>query len=118
MIVLLIQIMMVHSYIVFLVHPKSLSVIDGSTAMFTCRANNTDDIDFRINGTSASSEDIYNKGFNQYYVQIKSFDLTRNLSVSIVSSMYNNTLILCEADGLPGSLDQNSNTAILSIQGI
>ncbi len=41
--------------------------------------------------------------------------IRRNLSVS-VSSLYNNTEILCRAVGIDNNI--NSNTAILTVQGI
>ena len=39
---------------VFLVHPTSIVAVDGSTVEFTCTANDTDAIVYRVNGTEAS----------------------------------------------------------------
>ncbi len=101
-------------YTVFLVHPTSIAAVDGSTVEFTCTANNTDIISYRVNGTSASLGSVISKGFNQLGAEeLNTLVIRRNLSVT-VSSLYNNTEILCEADGSP---DVNSNTATLTVQG-
>ena len=100
----------------FLVHPTSIAGVDGSTAEFTCTANNSEDISYRINGLSTSSPEIINIGL---YEQQPGFDvvgdmtLRRNLSVT-VSSLYNNTEILCRAIG--NSIG-DSNTSTLTVQG-
>ena len=84
---------------------------------FTCTANNSEDISYRINGLSTSSPEIINTGL---YEQQPGFDLVgdmtlrRNLSVT-VSSLYNNTEILCTA--LKGIMGTSSNTATLTVQG-
>lgn len=100
-------------------HPCSKAAIDGTTAIFSCSAINTDDIDFRINGTSASSLDIFNQGFIQGPYEILDLyeiaTLRRNLTVN-VSSLYNNTEIWCEADG-DGVPDKMSSEAMLQVQG-
>ena len=83
---------------------------------FTCTANNSEDISYRINGLSTSSPEIANTGLFKQQVTFETvgdMTLRRNLSVT-VSSLYNNTEILCEADG---SSDVNSNTATLTVQG-
>ena len=101
--------------IVFLVDPESIGVVEGTTVEFTCTANNTDIIVYRVNDTSAGSNTIINKGFNQIgFEELSPMIIRRNLSVA-VSSLYNNTEILCEADGSP---DVESDTAILTVQGI
>ncbi len=101
--------------IVFLVHPESITAIDGTTVQFSCTANNTGNLGYRVNDTAASLSSVTSKGFTQMDVEeLGSMVLKRNLSVS-VSSLYNNTDILCEADGAP---DIDSNTAILTVQGI
>ena len=100
-------------YTVFLVHPTSIADVDGSTVEFTCTVKNTNAIIFRINGTTASYLHIMNKGFNQLDAEeLNSLATRRNLSVT-VSSLYNNTEILCRAF----SPQVDSNTAILTVQG-
>ena len=101
-------------YTVFLVHPTSIASVDGSTVEFTCTANNTEAIDYRVNDTSASLESVTSKGFNELDAEdIDTLVIRRNLSVT-VSSLYNNTEILCIAIGDP---NVNSNTATLTVQG-
>ena len=101
--------------IVFLVDPESISAIDGTTVEFTCTANNTDTIDYRVNDTSATQGSVTSKGFNQLDADdLGNMVTRRNLSVA-VSSLYNNTEILCRASGSP---NVDSNTAILTVQGI
>ena len=105
------------SRIVFLVNPVSVTAVDGTTVEFTCTANNTGDLSFRVNG-SAISQTIINKGFEQHPVafpeELGNMILRRNLTVT-VSSLYNNTKIHCEADGSP--MDMESKVAVLTVQG-
>ena len=97
----------------FLVHPTSVAAVDGSTVEFTCTANNTDTIVYRVNDTSASTAIVTSKGFNQLDAEeLDTLEFRRNLSVT-VSSLYNNTEILCRAF----SPEVNSNTATLTVQG-
>ena len=101
--------------IVFVVHPESISVVDGTTVEFTCTANNTDEVGYRVNDTSATQGSVTSKGFNQLDGDdLGNMVTRRNLSVA-VSSLYNNTEILCRASGSP---NVDSNTAILTVQGI
>ena len=98
----------------FLVHPTSIAAVDGSTVEFTCTANNTDSIVYRVNDTSATLGSVTSKGFDQLGAeQLDTLVFRRNLSVT-VSSLYNNTEILCRA--FNGDLG-NSNTATLTVQG-
>ena len=96
----------------FLVHPASIAAIDGSTVEFTCTANNTDAIVYRVNGSSASlgSDTRLSKGFTEIGAESLDTLVTRrnNLSVT-VSSLY-----MCRATGNP---NVNSNTATLTVQG-
>ena len=97
----------------FLVHPTSIAAVDGSTVEFTCTANNTDTIVYRVNDTSASHTHIMKKGFNQLDKdELDTLVIRRNLSVT-VSSLYNNTEIVCRAHGS----QTDSNTATLTVQG-
>ena len=101
--------------IVFLVHPESISVVKGTTVEFTCTANNTDEVGYRVNDTSATQGSVTSKGFNQLDGDdLGNMVTRRNLSVA-VSSLYNNTEILCRAIG---TAIVDSNTAILTVQGI
>ena len=98
--------------IVFIVHPTSIAVVDGST---TCTASNTDTILYIVDQISASSMSVMNKGFNQLdEEELNTRVFRRNLSVT-VSSLYNNTEILCRAIGT--EMNVNSNTATLTVQG-
>ena len=100
---------------VFLVHPTSIAAVDGSTVEFTCTANITDTIYYRVNDTVASLGFIINKGFTELDTEnIGTQEFRRNLSVT-VSSLYNNTEILCRALGT--DKNANSNTATLTVQG-
>ena len=99
----------------FLVHPTSITAVDGSTAEFTCTADNTDTILYFVDQISALSMSIMDKGFNQLGPELLDTLVTRrNLSVT-VSSLYNNTEILCKAIGT--NTNVNSNTATLTVQG-
>ncbi len=101
-------------YTVFLVHPTSIAAVDGSTVEFTCTASDSDDIVYRVNDTSATLGIIFNKGFNQLDTEeLDTLVVRRNLSVT-VSSLYNNTEILCRAIG---DSNEDSNTATLTVQG-
>ena len=98
----------------FLVHPTSIAAVDGSTVEFTCTASDAEDMVYRVNNTAASSESVTAKGFNQLGTEVlDTLVVRRNLTVT-VSSLYNNTEILCRA--IDGSVE-NSNTATLTVQG-
>ena len=102
-----------YCYTVFLVHPTSIAAVDGSTVEFTCTANNTDIIVYRVNDTSAQLGSVTSKGFNDLSTELlDTLVVRRNLSVT-VSSLYNNTDILCRAV----SPKVDSNTATLTVQG-
>ena len=82
---------------------------------FSCTANNTDTIVYRVNDISASTAIVTSKGFNQLDAEeLDTLIIRRNLSVT-VSSLYNNTEILCRAFGT--DMNMNSNTATLTVQG-
>ncbi len=49
-------------YTVFLVQPTSIAAVDGSTVEFTCTANNSEDILYRINGSSVALQAIAELG--------------------------------------------------------
>ena len=101
--------------IVFLVDPVSVAAVDGITVEFTCTANSSVDLLFRVND-SAVLQSVINKGFQQQPVafveELGNMVLSRNLTVT-VSSLYNNTEIHCEADGSPNDVyitDFNNTT--------
>ena len=99
---------------VFLVNPVSIAAVDGTTAEFTCTANNTEEISYRVNGTLATLPNVRGKGFKQHDVEELGHMLLKiNLTVT-VSSLYNNTEIYCNAQ--PN--DVKSLKAILKIQGM
>ena len=103
---------------VFTVNPVSIAAVDGITVKFTCTANSSVDLSFRVND-SVVSQSIINKGFEQQPVafaeDLGNMVLRRNLTFS-VSSQYNNTEIHCEADGSP--MDVESKVAVLTVQGL
>ena len=102
---------------VFISDPFSVTAVDGSTVEFTCTANDTEDIIYRVNSTSAELPDIKDKGFIQLYPEkLDSLLLRRNLSVT-VSSAYSNTEIFCKAIGTGLERNENSDIAILTVQG-
>ena len=69
-----------------------------------------------LNDTSATQGSVTSKGFNQLDADdLGNMVTRRNLSVA-VSSLYNNTEILCRAIGTDNII--SSNTAILTVQGI
>ena len=104
-----------NSCIVFIVDPVSVAAVDGTRVEFTCTANNTDTITYRVNDTAASSQSVISKGFTQVgSEEVDSLTTRRNLTVT-VSSLYNNTEIFCSAQGLPNT---DSAVAILIVQGI
>ena len=107
--------------IVFLVNPVSITAIDGTTVEFTCTANNSDDLSYRVNG-SAVLQSVINKGYQQQPVafveELSNMVLRRNLTAN-VSSLYNNTEIHCEADGSPNDVyitNFNNTTKISYLQ--
>ena len=103
--------------IVFLVDPVSIAAVNGTTVEFTCTANNTGDLSFRVNGSGLQS--VSNKGFQQQPIafpeELGNMVLRRNLTVA-VSSQYNNTEIFCEAD--ESSMDVKSKIAVLTVQDL
>ena len=107
-------------FIVFLVNPVSIAAVDGTTVKFTCTANSSVGLSFRVNG-SAISQSIINKGFQQLPVafaeELGNVVLRRNLTAN-VSSQYNNTEIHCEAEGSPMDVDVESKVAVLTVQGL
>ena len=85
---------------------------------FTCTANNTGDLSFRVNG-SAVLQSVFEKGFQQQPSaspeELDNMVLRRNLTVT-VSSLFNNTEIYCDADG--SQMDVESDVAVLTVQGL
>ena len=101
------------NFTVFLVHLTSIAAVDGSTVEFTCTASDTDTILYRVNGTEAALSSITSKGLIQRASEeLDTLVTRRNLSVT-VSSLYNNTEILCRAF----SPEVDSNTATLTVEG-
>ena len=108
--------MFLYFHLVFLVNPVSVAAVDGTTAEFTCTANNTDTITYRVNDTSATNQNVISKGFTHLDTEEVGNHITRrNLTVT-VSSLYNNTEIFCR--GIGSSMNTNSEIAILIVQGI
>ena len=104
------------SCIVFLVNPVSIAAVDGTTVEFTCTANNTDTIVYRVNGTSATKQSVFSKGFIELVNElVGSLTIRRNLTAT-VSSLYNNTEIFCRAVG--STMNTDSEIAILIVQGV
>ena len=107
--------MFLYFHLVFIVDPVSITAVDGTTVDFTCTANNTDTVTYRVNDTSATSQSVISKGFTQLLSEEVGSRTTRNLTVT-VSSQYNNTEILCRAVGSTTNTD--SEIAELLVQGI
>ena len=83
---------------------------------FTCTANNTDTITYRVNDTSATQQSVFSKGFTQLIAEeVDSLTTRRNLTVT-VSSLYNNTKIFCRAFG--STMNTDSEIAELLVQGV
>ena len=92
-------------FIVFLVNPVSVAAVDGTKVEFTCTANNTDTITYRVNDTSAASKSVISKGFTELGAEeVGSLTTRSNLTVT-VSSLNNNTEIFCRAQGSPMNTD-------------
>ena len=103
-------------HLVFLVNPVSVAAVDGTTVEFTCTANNTDTVTYRVNDTSAVIQSVISKGFIQLgSEEVDSLTTRRNLTAT-VSSLYNNTEIFCIALGSPMNVD--SEIANLLVQGV
>ena len=103
-------------HLVFLVDPVSVAAVDGTTVEFTCTANNTDTIIYRVNDSSATFQSVISKGFTQLGTEeVDSLTTRINLTVT-VSSLYNNTEIFCRAQGSPMNTD--SAVAVLIVQGV
>ena len=108
--------MFLYFNLVFLVNPVSVTAIDSTRAEFTCTVNNTDDIVYRVNDTSATSQTVPSKIFTQLNAEELGKLITRrNLTVT-VSQRYNNTEIFCRATGSPMNTD--SAVAMLIVQGM
>ena len=103
-------------HLVFIVNPVSIAAVDGTTVEFTCTANGTDTITYRVNGTSATLQSVISQGFTHLDTEEVGNHMTRrNLTVT-VSSLYNNTEIFCRAVG--STMNTNSSVALLTVQGI
>ena len=100
---------------VFIVDPVSIAANDGTTVEFTCTANNSLDLSFRVNG-SAVLQSVFNEGFQQLPIaeELGYKVFGRNLTV-IVSSLHNNTKIHCKAHG--SQMVVKSKVAALTVQG-
>ena len=107
---------MVNFCSVFLVDPVSVSAIDGTTVIFSCTVRGTDTVTFRVNDTSATLDSVFKKGFQQLSdaEDLGNMTVRRNMTVT-VSSLYNNTEIICRAQGTPMNAD--SQVAVLTVQG-
>ena len=100
---------------VFLVHPAPVTAVDGTTVEFSCTAENTEEIVYKINGSSASVKKVHDKGFVQLPGEpLDGSTRRRNLTV-FASSLYNNTDIFCRAYGV--LLKSNSEIVSLTVQG-
>ena len=106
----------VHSYLVitvFLEHPSSVDAASGTTVQFSCKAKDAEGLSFRVDGYSASLEDIHDRGFHQLHtVSLGNKILRRNLTVPSVDK---NAEISCLA---LGSKEVDSKIAYLTVQGL
>ena len=85
---------------------------------FTCTAENTEDISYRVNNSLTS--DLQDNSFMQVGSGAESLGGSvrrRNLTVA-VSSLFNNTEIFCRAIGKGDFGNVNSKMANLTVQGM
>ena len=84
--------------------------------ILSCTARGTDTITFRVNNTSATWGSIFSKGFYQLpdAEDLGNMTVRRNMTVT-VSSLYNNTEIICRSQGI--SMNADSQVAVLTVQG-
>ena len=82
---------------------------------FSCKAENVEEILYRVNGTPASDPDIKRKGFTELGgITVSASTVKRSLKVA-VSLQYNNTEIFCR--GIGEHMNVKSKTAYLTVQG-
>ena len=78
----------------FPIEPVAVISDDGKSVEYSCTNEGADAISFRVNGTSASMDSVYNKGFEQTFTkQLGNNVLRRSLMVS--SLEYGSTDISC-----------------------
>ena len=84
--------------------------------ILSCTARGTNTVTYRINDTSATLGSIFSKGFHQLHdaEDLGNMTVRRNMTV-MVSSLYNNTEIICRAQGT--SMNADSQVAVLTVQG-
>ena len=84
--------------------------------ILSCTVRGTDTVTYRINDTSATLGSIFSKGFYQLpdVEDLGNMTVRRNMTV-MISSLYNNTEIICRAQGTPMNAD--SQVAVLTVQG-
>ena len=99
-----------------LVSPETVSVIDGDTAVFYCKAR-ADEIVFFVNGTVADKQIVEDKGFEESAVTDIN-ETTRERTLTTTASIqYNNTSIICRAINTTDLEAVASDPALLLVQG-
>ena len=96
------------------VHPQSVNTTLNSTVSFTCEAI-ADLIDFQVNGSSADTGIVVNKGFIQQSAYTLNGGKVRRMLLAETLEDNNNTNISCRAYGSP--VNVNSDIVVLRIQG-
>ena len=81
---------------------------------FTCVANDSDTVQFFVNGYPATDTTVINKRFKQSTDTLPNGLRIANLTVT-ASSLNNNSMIQCRAIGT--SMNTNSDEVILRVQG-
>ena len=106
--------MMCSFYIEITLHPQSVNTTLNSTVSFTCEGV-AELIDFQVNGSSADTVDVVNKGFTQQSAYPINGGKLRRVLFAKGLKDNNNTNISCRAYGSPVNI--KSNIAVLRIQG-
>ena len=97
----------------FLENPISRVAVHGTTANFSCTAENVSEILYFVNGSNVST--VSDENFLQLQPEILSESLQRRNLTVIVSLLFNNTEIFCRAIG--GGNTEDSDVAYLTVQG-
>ena len=96
-----------------IIHPQSVNTTLNSTVSFVCEAV-ADEINFRVNDTSAIFTNVINKGFTQQPQDPLSDGIKRRVLLAEALKDNNNTNISCRA---VDSKIVDSDIAVLRIQG-
>ena len=103
--------------LVFLTQPDNRTVVHGSEVEFSCVARDSDSINYIVNGTTADSRSVIDKGFIQLGTEdINPTTSRRNLTATALTQ-YNNTEIQCVAIDIGNPEQLFSHIGTLLVQG-